>query len=124
MRANHRGGEGAAIVSSAEELRQYDFPHGPVVLGEGLSLDRSSQGTDVTAVYFFEGSDYAGAAQRVAVGPAFFGCQSLAVPEDFHRRAMGEGRVRGGRSPGPGLVGLTSTRPTGRRPPKGTVVDW
>lgn len=92
---SHRAGEGLAVVSSPDELRQYDFPYGPVVLAETVAFDRSPHGTDVSVAYLFEGAQPVGSVQQVSVGPAFFGCRSLEVPAAFEQQAQGEMAVAG-----------------------------
>jgi len=80
--------DGSANVTSTDELRQYDFPQGPVALTEPMDLDRGALGAFVTVSYYFHGDEgFVGSTQNVTVGSSFFGCRTPSVPDTFDDKA-------------------------------------
>ncbi|CAG9463223.1 unnamed protein product [Pedinophyceae sp. YPF-701] len=88
-----RAGEGVLVVSSAEELRLYDFPLGPVVLQERLALDKTLDGIELSSCAAKAAGDSLPGFERVTIGPAHFGIKSNASTE-AHQAAVGAWSTR------------------------------
>jgi hypothetical protein len=76
-------GHGAFALSSAEELRFYDFPYGSVVLQEIVTQDGDATSVS-TSVPFFHGSLIPGKpCERIVMGSTTYGLRSCTAENSF-----------------------------------------
>jgi len=83
--------QGVIQVSSVNELKYYDFPHGEVIMQEIVSCDQQPDGNsslDISpTVQYLAGAIMPSTCERITIGNASYGIRSATQPKEFHDKA-------------------------------------